>query len=602
MNVHNCFAEFFEDEIIRPYAYFVSKRLSEGHICFDLNIPISEEDKSGSGYESFIPNVAELRTSDLVTTLETERLPFVLRGSNLYLKRYYNYESAIIEKIDMLIASENRTINERIEFLENAGQVELIKNLNAGIGPHMVNDAPELKMDWQLMGAINSFIHNFSIITGGPGTGKTTTVAKILALLYAQNPNLKVAMAAPTGKASARMIESLELNRGLALYGIEDQVKKLKPFTIHRLLGYIHNSPYFKHNQNNYLDYDVVIVDEASMIDVALFSKLLSAINPEKRVIFLGDKNQLSSVEAGSLFGDLCNALEPINQSTAGRLELINSFIADTEASITNNYVSENTGGLLFQHIVELKKSHRFSECPHIALLGKSIIEGNEESVVEYINEQHQEVTIDSEYKRSVLKNFARNYFDYLTETDIKEALELLNRQKVLCAVRETEQGVFHINNEIEKILQEESDLIIDDEFYINRPILVTKNDRELGLWNGDIGIIRKDDDGKKHAYFIKEKSDEGCGNELRKVLPGYITQCETVFAMTIHKSQGSEYDKVLVILPDQERNKLLTRELFYTGVTRAKQSVIVQGGSEILKLATRKQVARASGLTKRIQ
>jgi exodeoxyribonuclease V alpha subunit len=355
------------------------------------------------------------------------------------------------------------------------------------------------------------------------------------------------------------------------------------------------------------LDYDVVIVDEASMVDVALFAKLLAAIDPQKRLVLLGDKDQLASVEAGSLFGDLCNSLSPINRFTEKHIAFVNGFIELSEACLTEAYIGGNDGEMLFEYVVELKKSHRFGEDSQIGILSEQILKGNVVEVERFFdsNLPNTGVVFKDGFSENLLVEFVLGYRAYIEEVDIKQALINLNKLKVLCAVREGKQGVYHINKLIEKILKDKVGLDVNDGFYINRPVLVTKNDRELKLWNGDIGIIRNVD-GIDYACFLEDDQSEDDDNDpmngVRKVLPGYITQCETVFAMTIHKSQGSEYNDVMVVLPHNEKNRLLTRELFYTGVTRAKYSVIVQGPRAVVQLATRQTVNRASGITDRIK
>jgi len=598
MNVHKQFADFFEEDIIKPYAYLVSKKLSEGNVCLNIKEEVSFNDIENKVFNNFQPNEKILISSKFVSSNPEDQKPFFLSNNRLYLTRYYNYETKIIDRIMGFIEGEEAVIDERYSFLEGL-ETAFVNKLASDTSPKYANDAAVLKMDWQLAGAINGFLNNFTIITGGPGTGKTTTVAKILGLLYKESPILKVALAAPTGKAGMRVIESLRKNKVVDELDIRGQIDALKPFTLHRLLGFNYSSPYFKYNESNYLPYDVLIVDEASMIDVAMFAKFLQAVDPSKRVIMLGDKNQLASVEAGSLFGDLCSSVSELNKLTNKRVDFINSGVIREDAKISTDYIASSSSEMLFEHVIELKKSHRFGEDSWIGKISKSIIEGKQTEVASYYAESADtpSVSVNTDYNKGILKQFALGYKEYINEPDITEALHKINNLKVLCAVREGDQGIYHINTEIEKILEASvKDFDTKDEFYENRPILVTKNDRELDLFNGDIGVIRKDNlTGNIYAWFLDED-----GNP-RKILPGFLPGCETVFAMTIHKSQGSEYNDVMVIVPKNEQNKLLTRELLYTGVTRAINSVIIQGPQEIVEMATIQSVERASGITKRI-
>lgn len=586
-DVHQQFASFFKSDTLRPYAWWVSKKLSEGHICVSLNDIESAEEELPFVYKSGFSDIESLRNEMQVSTSEEEKQPFVLHNNRLYLQRYFHYESIILRTIERFIEDEKLTVLDRKAELES--QRGFIKQLFRGNGLG--------KTDWQMAAAVSCMLNSFSIITGGPGTGKTTTVAKILAVFFSMKKDLKVALAAPTGKAAMRMSESLKS----ASFDVEPAINAcfelLEPSTIHRLLKYIPGSPYFKHNKENPLNCDVVIVDESSMIDVALFAKLLDAIGPDTRLILLGDKDQLASVEAGSLFGDLCQAQANLNLFSKERAALINSFADEVERQIESDSVTEPSSHPLFEHIVELQYSHRFKSGEGIGKFSKAIIR-NDVSVIKefFADDADQQVLIDTTYSKEKFEQFIQGYIAYIQEPDIKEALKKLQNLRILCAIRESEHGLYAINRKVEKYLSENGYITLKGEFYENRPIMMSSNNYSLGLFNGDVGIVRPDQNGLLKAWF------ETPDGELKAILPGLIGQAETVYAMTIHKSQGSEFNKVLMMLPSAEDISILTRELLYTGITRAKQSVLVQGKETSILQAAAREVKRASGLSERFK
>jgi exodeoxyribonuclease V alpha subunit len=588
-DVHQQFAEYFNIPVLKPYAYLLSKKISEGHICLHLDKLTDTGTELPDYCSSMVTGSEPLQSVPLVAHNGTDKEPFVLYQDRLYLQRYFHYETIFLNRIHKFLETEKALLNDRIAILEKQNKLilELFDAKNT-----VDENAPA---DWQVAAAITGVLNNFTIITGGPGTGKTTTVAKILAILFNIDPSLKVALAAPTGKAAARMAESLRNTRLPVTAELTEKLQSLSPSTLHRLLKSIKDNPYFHHNAENPLNYDVVIVDESSMIDIALFAKLLDAIGPDTRLILLGDKDQLASVEAGSLFGDLCQAQETLNLFSAGRIALINSFITDKRQHIPDSQISEDNAHPLFQHLVELRRSHRFTGHKGIGKFSKAIIKNDQPVLEEFLHAGHDEqVVIDPTYSITLFEEFVAGYADFIKEKDITEALHKINNLRVLCAVREGDQGVYTTNRMIEKYLYDKKLIRINAEFYKNRPIILTRNYYEHNLFNGDTGIIRPDEKGVLMAWF-----EDGAGS-LKAVLPGYLTEAETVYAMTIHKSQGSEFNKVLVILPLTTNVAILTRELVYTAVTRAKTMVYVQSSAEVLLQAADRSVERSSGIANR--
>ncbi|NSL89224.1 exodeoxyribonuclease V subunit alpha [Chitinophaga sp. Mgbs1] len=589
-DVHQQFAEYFQIPVLKPYAWLLSKKLSEGHICLDLHSIQAEADALPAFYTISESGPAPLSAVPLVGKDGNDTQPFVLYQNRLYLQRYYRYETSFLQRIQDFLAAENNALPARTALLEQ--QQALIHQLFPASGPLNEGDDP---VDWQLAAAITGVLNNFTIITGGPGTGKTTTVARILAILYATDPGLKVALAAPTGKAAARMAESLRNTSIPVEPAIAGKFQELTPATIHRLLKPVKDSPYFRHNKNNPLTADVVIIDECSMIDVALFAKLLDAISPQTRLILLGDKDQLASVEAGSLFGDLCQAQERLNEFSAARRQLINQFIADPANKIPERFEAAENHHPLFQHLIELRRSHRFTGHTGIGKFSRAVISNNQTVIREFFKaDADPQIFIDHSSSERLFEKFIDGYESFIREPDTLTALKKLNTQRVLVAIREGAQGLYAINRNIEKYLHDKKLINAGTTFYQNRPLILTRNYYEHGLFNGDTGIIRKDENGVLMAWF--EDSSGG----LKGVLPGYLTQAETAFAMTIHKSQGSEFGKVLIVLPDAADVPILTRELLYTAVSRARQKVYIQGAADVILMAAERFVERASGIAAR--
>jgi len=585
-DVHRQFADFFNNKKLEPFLYLLSKRFSEGHICLDLE-DIDQEEIKEAGFRE-IPNPETLSAENLIGK-EGDYQPFIVWNNKLYMQRYFNYESLVSNKIKERIASEKDSDKQAIE-----SKLIQLKTMLASLFPSDTLGKP----DWQMMAAIMAVFNRFTIITGGPGTGKTTTVAKILSLLLELNPNLKVALAAPTGKAAARMAESLKETASKSTIKLTEKAKilfaGLEPSTIHRLLGARPQEIYFKHNRENPIPHDLIIVDESSMIDIALFAKLLDAIKPGAEMIFLGDKDQLASVEAGSLFGDLCTAQKQLNTFSPEKANFINSILPEGKTKLPKENIKESTHPL-FEHIIELQHSYRFAAGGNIGVFSKAIIENNSAVLKEFIQNPTEDIVIETEPKDRTLMDFIKKYRDFMEEKDIKKALNKLNNLRVLCAIREGKYGLYETNRKIEKYFRDQNLISITGTFYEHRPVIVTGNNYELGLYNGDIGIVRKDEKGKLKVWF------EDADGNLRGILPAFITAAETVFAMTIHKSQGSEFDHVFVQLPDFD-NPILTRELLYTAVTRAKQKVVVQGSEEIILQTCEKRVKRGSGIAERFE
>jgi exodeoxyribonuclease V alpha subunit len=588
-DVHRMFAEFFPDKGIQAYAWLLSMRLEEGHVCIGIREP--EELRGEIPYPVLPPG--ELADLSHLVGHPGDRKPFIIDGDRIYLQRYHHYESNIVDRIRRKIELGRSKSADRRALL--ASQTGLIRSLQADYP--LAGLTADERIDWQLAAALNALTDDFSIITGGPGTGKTTTLAKLLRILYACQPDAAVALAAPTGKAAMRMLESLKRSAEQFPDDVRQRIEALKPSTLHRLLGWQKGKVEFKYNAGRPLEYDFIVIDEASMVDIPMFSKLLDACGTRARLILLGDKDQLASVEAGSLLGDLCLAVDEnkLNRFTSESCGWINGFIPEPARQITEAHHA-TTDGPLTGRIVELRLSHRFKAQGEIGRLSRAIITGDTDAISAMAEAPASpEVRFDTDCSDKLLEDFISGYAEYIREPDPSEALKKLNQLRVLVAVREGPRGLYAVNRRIEQLLQQQRLISTTTDFYEHRPVIVTRNNYELDLFNGDVGITRMEN-GRARVWF------EGADGQMRSVPAASLSHCETVFAMTIHKSQGSEFNRVLVLLPEGTDTPILTRELLYTGVTRAKKSVLLQAGLDTLLHTTRERVRRVSGVRDRLQ
>ncbi len=479
-----------------------------------------------------------LRQSGLVS--DQADTPLVLVDDLLYLQRYFVYESRLASQLaDLAAQTEKLTVDEKI--------------LDQFFGQ-------ENEPDMQRLAARVALDRRLCIISGGPGTGKTTTILKILALLQmANNRELNIALAAPTGKAAMRLMESV--GTGLEYLAIEKDLAGTIPqqaLTLHRLLGTIRHCVQFRHNKENPLSYDVVVVDEASMVDLAMMSKLVDAMKPGSRLILLGDKDQLASVESGAVLADLI-------------------------ASLPDNTVT-------------LTKTFRFNS--NIKQFSDYIIQNNSESAWSLLNDKVCEnVKLISQPLEQLLKEKIEPYSKVLRnpEIEVEEIFKIFQQFQTLCAINNGPNGVENINRMVELHLNRIGFDTLSDEWYHGRPVMVSTNDYGLGLYNGDVGICLKNKENGDLAVWF-QKPDRG----YRCYPPYRLPLCTTVFAMTIHKSQGSEFNEVLVVLPDEDA-RILSRELIYTGVTRAKGTVSMRCVQDMLILGLSRGVERTSGLAKQL-
>lgn len=483
-------------------------------------------------------------------------LPLVLENNRLYLKRYWQYETDLVELI-------KNKITHPPAIPENLPSI-LDRYFNGG---DQGSTQESSETDWQREAANNVVQQSFSIITGGPGTGKTTTILKILGILQEiHQGELLIALAAPTGKAAMRLQQSLADGKlKLAFPNAIHNAIPTEVSTIHRLLGTRSESIYFHHNADNPLVHDLVVIDEASMVDLALMSKLVSALKPDARLLLVGDKDQLASVESGAVLNDLSAAL--------------------------------------VTHTSELKKTWRFVE--GIKNLALAINQQDSHTAWQLLNDADNEATrlVTVPLITHIMQASAA-YFDYVqamqsvTDASLDQLFEQFNRFQVLCSNRQGSRGVEGINRDVEHALQARG-VQTYYHWYHGKPVLITRNDTHTQLYNGDIGICLREysEDIGQYQYYIYFPRVEG---GYKKLLPARLPQHETAYALTIHKSQGSEFERVLVVLPDSI-NPVLSKELVYTAITRAKQVVEISSSEEVFTAALQRRVERNSGLQEKL-
>lgn len=594
---------------------YLSSQTGAGHVCLPLNI--IEQDslfdgrypelshalwqKMGTPSKEKIHN--ELINSPCVNQGDNHSSsPIVLENDLLYLQRMWHYEERVAQffkQTHSVAGFDNKTLSQILEMLFPTS-----------------NDNTET--NWQKVAASVAMTRPISIISGGPGTGKTTTVAKILAAFVMLTANNKpiIQLAAPTGKAAARLTESL--GKALEQLSLSEEERKWMPEkaqTIHRLLGAQPESQQVRYDSNNPLQLDILIIDEASMVDLPMMARLIDALPKQCYVIFLGDKDQLASVEAGAVLGDICRFAD--DGFSRERFEQINAL---TQGELTKSEklipISENPVSVVSDSLCLLRKSYRFSAHSGIGKLAYAVNQGQIKTVLSLLKnaslssqstetvDDVQFISLDSdENYMQMLQDAVNGYRYYLTlvaeHASPDRILDAFNQYRLLCALREGPFGVSGLNERIEMLLHRQRLIRRPTNSYqreyIGRPIMIQRNDSTLGLFNGDIGIMLNNDEGEMKAFF---QLPDGT---LKAIQPSRLPQHETAYVMTVHKSQGSEFEHTALVLPNQF-SPIVSRELLYTALTRAKQKLSLYSSEYMVKMAIQTRIQRRSGLVDKLR
>lgn len=585
-----------QDPRILLAAYGLFSDLEDGHGCWEVSEisrriqSILQRDLGEDEEVKFIGPSAEqwreLLAASACVDAPGGDAPLLLDNERLYLRKMYQAEAWVAEYVSRALQREPRILDPK--------GIATLEELFAG--------SATLDQDLQCIGAVNAWASPFAILAGGPGTGKTYSVVNYLAIavLCSVEPP-SILLLAPTGKAAMRLAESVRAAKGrlslspeqLAL--IPDQAS-----TIHRALGLGGHASALR-DRSHPLEADLVVVDESSMVDLVMMAQLMDALSPEARLLLVGDAHQLASVDAGAVFGDLClghREWTPASAWKRGIESCIRGDAAPTLPAPTPQDVS-----------VHLQVSRRFDPTRGIGQLARKILTGDEEGCLELLRDPSQEelrwleldeASAGSSHDpwRAWISECAKGYHDHWKANSPKERLLAGHRFQVLCATKNGPLGVHATNQALWRhAWPSRQQLGERGDSRRAMSIMMTRNDPATGLSNGDVGIIDRDDDGKLRAYFESSGTEDG----MRSLSLARLGVYEPAFAMSIHKSQGSEYDKVLIVLPPGASGGL-SRELLYTALTRSKKQAWILAGESAIRSCVRRRVHRRSGLAQRLR
>lgn len=577
-------------------AALLSECNQNGDVCIDLAA------RAGRPLFSALPGV-KLDPAPDITTWQNmlnasicvagpdEIAPMLLDGTALYLRRFWLYECAVYT-----------SINARLGPVHDLN----LGSLRAGL-QRLFPEHKDSGLDWQKLATAVALSRRFAVISGGPGTGKTSTAVKVLALLLEQSPGLRIKLAAPTGKAAARMVDSIRAARQRLQLApeIEAQLPD-EASTLHRLLGYQggHGARGFRHNKQNPLLVDCLLIDEASMIDLPLMWSLLEACDSDTRIILLGDRDQLASVEAGNVLGDITGHGQALHYTPS-----MARFLQQLVGWPAQQLPTVNNAPAIADSLSLLRTSHRFAADSGIGSLASAVNAGDAQAALQLL--QHASAQIGElalsellwltprentwqPLHADVLAWALERYRGYLECAQVGEALSAFAASRILCAAHEGPLGERELNRQVGERLRLAGVLAVGEQVH-GTPIMVTVNDYEMGLFNGDIGLLWNNEQGELEACFSE------LDGQVRHLPAGMLPEHVDAWAMTVHKSQGSEFEEVLLILPAEASSPLLLRELVYTGITRARSRLLLHCSAAAFAKACHTPVQRSSGLAARL-
>lgn len=565
--------------LLERAAYYTSLAVSSGDTCLPLVALASD------GMDDRDALRASLLASGMVAPSDAPgSAPLVLDGGDrLYLHRYFDYERTLAQRLATMRAV--RTVDTK----------SLLALFNELFSSSDTNEP-----DWQKIAVALALRQQLLIVSGGPGTGKTTTVASLLACILHTDRDNRIMLAAPTGKAAARMLEAIRDRLG----GLPPELRPLIPQqaqTIHRLLGMTADGTSVRYHADNPLPLDTLVIDEASMLDLAMAARLFDAVPAGARVILLGDKDQLAAVEAGSVFAEL-SAHRVFSQDCMNDLAALAGSSALPESPSTASQTAP-----LADSVVWLTRNYRFNADSGIGLLASDIRERRTQQALHRLcTGQYPSVCwrdmddpgLAASCTGFLLERYSP-YFECVKTAphDIAKVFATFNRFRILCAVREGPFGVGEINRQIAAAMTKTVSSASGDGsgWFAGKPVMIRRNDYALRLFNGDVGIALPDGTGNLAVWFMKDDKT------FRSVSPSRLGIYETSFAMTVHQSQGSEFDEVALLFPEQFY-RVLCRELVYTGITRARDTMTVMAGANVLEQSLQTDSARHSGLADRLR
>ncbi len=550
--------EAAQNELVSLTAGVLTEAVAQGHVCLNLwQLP-----ECALPLKTVLPKEPEVWAAELQSAKTIGRpgdyAPMVLTEDGLlYLYRYW------LDERDVATA-----IRSRLHAVADVNHAKLDQTLAEWM-------TPVDGIDWQKVAVAMALSRHLAVISGGPGTGKTTIVLKILQCLQQQAADLRIGLAAPTGKAAARLQQSISRHQDF-------EVK-----TLHRLLGVTEHNDQGRYNAERLLPLDVLIIDEASMIDISLMAKLMRAMPARARLILLGDSQQLASVESGAVLANLSESQQ--GAFTANFVEQFPSLGLGANAQ-------KNSSALLTDSFVRLQHSYRFDKDSLVGQLAERVNAGDAETAIQMLDGQTASIWHRPD-EHSLLNVLTAGYKAFIDAVENKrpalEIIQAFDQFRVLAALKQGPHSVMSVNRLMTRFLAQKG-WRTNQTFYPGRPIMITQNDYRQQLFNGDIGVILRDADGQLKACFY-------FGEELRWVGLNRLPTHETVFAMTVHKSQGSEFDAVSILLPE-EISPILNRELLYTAITRARKDLSVLATEQALQHTIHSRHQRESGLKQQLE